>query len=202
MLLVKESSVVSYTTYGCFFNSVCSRCAIIIAMECPDWISLASAVLLLFGIGVSLFLGLRSLNQTKSIQNKQFRNTLLKDIITWAEEVITCGGEISLEYLTTPNMGQDAQNTLAYKALAKYTLVSNKIPYVGEIAPKVNVTSATLSNVFNGIIGLMQAIENQQIAKNVDIATLYKEQIDPLNNKCADLIIEVSIILGKDIGSR
>jgi len=171
-------------------------------MQCSDWINLGSAVLLLVGIGVSLFLGLRSLAQTRKIQNKQFRNTLLKDIIDWAEAVIACGGEISLEYLTTPKMGQDAQNTLAYKAIAKYMLVSKKIPYVGEIAPTVNIPFATLNNVLTGITDLMQAIENQQIAKNVDIVTLYKEQIDPLNNKCADLISEVSKVLAKDIESK
>jgi len=171
-------------------------------MQPSDWINIGSASLLLVGIGVSLFLGLRSLNQTKNIQWMQFRRTLLKDIIAWAEDVIACGGEISLEYLTTPKMGQDAQNALAYKAIAKYMLVSKRMPYVGEIAPKVNIMPNALNEVLNGIIDLMQAIEDQQKAKNVDITTLYKEQIDPLNNKCADLIIQVSSILGKDMVSK
>lgn len=168
-------------------------------MQPSDWINIIATFFLLCGIGVSLFLGLRSLAQTRNIQNRQFRNALLKDIIDFAEDVINCGGEISLEYLTTPGMGQGDLNTLAYKALAKYMLVSKKMPYVVEIAPKVKITSASISSVTVGIVNLMEAIENQQEVKNIDIAKLYKEQIDPLNNKCADLITEVSNILGKDI---
>ena len=154
---------------------------------------------MLGGIGVSLLLGLKSLNQTRNTQYKQFKNALLKDIIEWTENVLTCGDEIGFEYITTPKMGRDALNTLAYKALGEYVLLRKKMPYVGAIAPKVNIST---NAVFSGIVNVIQAIENQQKANNVDMAKLYKEYITPLNNICGDLIAEVSEILGKDLNSE
>ncbi len=168
-------------------------------MQPSDWINLGTVVLLLAGIGTSLFIGLRSLGQTKGIQEKQLKNTLLKDIVDWAESVIDCGGEITLEYLTTPKMGQDALHQLAYRVLGKYFLIRKRIPYIEKIAPQVNISPTVLSNVTNGIVGLMNAMQEQQKAHNVDMAKLYKEQMEPLNNSCADLITETADILGKDI---
>ena len=167
-------------------------------MQPSDWINLGSAVLLLVGIGISLFIGLRSLGQTRRIQGNQFKNTLLKDIIDWTESIIDCGGEISLEYLTTPKMKQDDLQQLAYKILGKYNLVRKRMPYIEKIAPKVNITPTILSNVMFGIVDLMETMEAQQDANNIDIAKLHKEQIEPLNNNCAALIEEAADVLWKD----
>lgn len=62
-------------------------------MTTSDWIILGSTILLLGGIGVSLFLGLRSLNQTKNIQKKELSHRLLNEIAEWAIRVTTWRAE-------------------------------------------------------------------------------------------------------------
>lgn len=62
-------------------------------MTISDWFNLVSTILLLGGIGVSLFLGLRSLNQTNNIQKKELRQRLLNEIADWAIRVISWRSE-------------------------------------------------------------------------------------------------------------
>ena len=62
-------------------------------MTTSDWINLGSTILLLGGISLSLFLGLRSLNQTKNIQKKEFRHRLLNEIADWVIRVISWRSE-------------------------------------------------------------------------------------------------------------
>lgn len=52
-----------------------------------NWIDIFWTVLLLSGIGVSLFLGLRSLRQTRDIQKDQHKHTLLREVIEWATAI-------------------------------------------------------------------------------------------------------------------
>jgi len=56
-------------------------------METSDWINIITAIFLLGAIIVSLVIGLKSLNQTKNIQKRQSRHTLLKEIVEWATDV-------------------------------------------------------------------------------------------------------------------
>jgi len=56
-------------------------------METSDWINIITAIFLLGAIIVSLVIGLKSLHQTKNIQKRQSRHTLLKEIVEWATDV-------------------------------------------------------------------------------------------------------------------
>lgn len=62
-------------------------------MQSSDWINLGSAIILLGGIGASMFFGLRSLSQTKTMQKKELRHRLLNEIADWAIRVITWRAE-------------------------------------------------------------------------------------------------------------
>ena len=60
-------------------------------MTSSDVIIVITALILLTSIVVSLFIGLKSIGQTKDIQEKQYRNKLLNDIVQWAIDITECG---------------------------------------------------------------------------------------------------------------
>ena len=84
-------------------------------MLASDWILLTQVILIATGISVSLFLGLRSIRQTKDIQQRQYRNNLLDDVIKWAENVLECGMEKStMAVANVTDKAEEDRRVLAY----------------------------------------------------------------------------------------
>lgn len=62
-----------------------------VTMQLGNWITLASTLILLTGIIVSLYLGTKSIHLTRTSQIREHRIRLLKEVIDWVIDVDTCG---------------------------------------------------------------------------------------------------------------
>ena len=53
-----------------------------------DWIAAVSALITLIALVVAFSLGIRSIRETRNIQRREYRNSLLNEITQWATRVI------------------------------------------------------------------------------------------------------------------
>ena len=94
-------------------------------MESSDWINLFSAVFLLAAMAVSLFIGLKSIRETRDIQKRQFRHGLLKEIVDWATEITTSELEVPIS-----DVAKADRLSLAFEVSNRLRVSRHKYVYI------------------------------------------------------------------------
>jgi len=113
---------------------------IISRMQCSDWISLIAAIAIVSGVGVSLFFGVKSLRQTKDLHRRNFRDSLLNEIIKWAMDIAQSTVEVFLPNMTTlAGMNKGGIFLLTFSGLLiKLDAINAKSEYIQEVAKENN----------------------------------------------------------------
>lgn len=130
-------------------------------------------------IVISLYLGVRSLRQTKSLQERHIKQTrrqeLINEIINWANDVIECGSTIELP--ATPEeikMTRHLRRIQATKLLLKFQTINSRSEYIRDVAL---VFSEDLANavtlVANGLTKIAELIHER--IKNIDDEALTQQ---------------------------
>lgn len=190
-------------------------------MQPSDWINIVATLFLLCGIGVSLFLGLKSLAQTRTIQNKQFKNALLKDIIEWAIKVVSWRSENrtvlrEMAHVEEGNVRVSLRLFLAHLAEVQdfFTAITGLNTYIYKISLKFKqglpedihklISDLKTLTDFNEAWKIRLFTEMTSEKANIDIKQEDVDKVDELAEQCtksASVVLEkVADIKAKEIG--
>ena len=165
-------------------------------METSEWISIVLAIVALI-IVVSYF-ELRFIRKTRQIQEKQYRLTLLNEIIDWAIDAKTVSLVASTPFeLPATTRARKYENL--NRILDKYKTSRSRSEYIRSIAHKFGKdlylnTDAVVDKLNEIIESVTKYLNNDatgQILKECELA---------LNEKASNLIIEATVIKNMELG--
>ena len=140
----------------------------------------------------------RSLRRTREIQEKQYRLTLLNEIIDWAIDAKTVSWEVTMSGgLPTTDRVREYENV--ERMLDKYKTSTARSEYIRGIALKfggdLSLNTDTVVDKLDEIIELLVKYLSSQVTQQM----LKKCGIE-LNEKASDLIIEAMVIKNVELG--
>jgi len=95
------------------------------------WASVGAPAIILIGIVVALAIGIMSLRQTREVQERQFKHTLLSEIIKWAIDIVECGADIvSIGFSTRDT---DTLDRALFRHINEWKFNFEQIPKMGTL---------------------------------------------------------------------
>ena len=166
-------------------------------MGTSEWIILLLAIPTLIFVGLYFRLR-RSLQRTREIQEKQYRLTLLNEIVDWAIDAKTVSWEVTMSGgLPTTDRVREHENV--ERMLDKYKTSTARGEYIRGIALK-----------FGGNLSLITDTVVEKLDEIMELLVKYlKSQVKPrilkkcgieLNEKASALIIEAMVIKNVELG--
>lgn len=166
-------------------------------MGTSEWITLLLAIPTLIIVGLYFRLR-RSLQRTREIQEKQYRLTLLNEIVDWAIDAKTVSWEVTMAGgLPATDRVREYENV--ERMLDKYKTSTARSEYIRGIALKfggnLSLNTDTVVEKLDEIMELLVKYLSSQVKPRI----LKKCGIE-LNEKASALIIEAMVIKNVELG--
>lgn len=166
-------------------------------MGTSEWIILFLAIPTLIFVGLYFRLR-RSLQRTREIQEKQYRLTLLNEIVDWAIDAKTVSWEVTMAG-GLPATDRVREHENVERMLDKYKTSNARSEYISGIALKfggnLSLNTDTVVEKLNEIMQLLVKYLKSQAKPRI----LKKCGIE-LNEKASDLIIEAMVVKNVELG--
>ncbi len=160
-----------------------------------DW----TLIILSLAVAVSLVIGIWNIVLTKNAESRRYKYEVLNEICNWLEKVMICGGEVNVRFMKLPKVTPAKQKEIVEEAIARYYIISSRVDFVSKISVFAGIQESSFKIINDGIIDVMEAIDEQLGSGKFNVLSLFTDHIKPLDESCSDLMGQIALALGKEV---